>query len=125
MEFKGVVEAAEPLTVDVKAEVSTLDFANAIVAAGFRIPSLKTRRVETVVSMRPGQFFVIGGLIQRDESRTVQQVPILGDIPVLGQLFRSTRFQRGETELVIFVSPSVVRPTQERPQVPTAEESSP
>jgi len=90
----------------------------AIVAAGFNIPSLRSRRVETVVSMRPGEFLVIGGLIQREESQSIQKVPLLGDIPILGALFRSVRFQRGETELVIFVSPSVVKPTKEQPKAP-------
>jgi pilus assembly protein CpaC len=60
----------------------------------------------------------MGGLIQRDESQTIQKVPVLGDIPILGALFRSVRFQRGETELVIFVSPSLVTPTKEQPKVP-------
>ncbi len=125
LEFKAILEASEPMTVDVKAEVSSLDFANAIIAAGFRIPTIKTRRVETVVSMRPGEFLALGGLIQRDESRTNQQVPVLGDIPVLGALFRSVRFQRGETELVIFLSPSFVKPSTQRPQVPDSESPTP
>ncbi len=125
LEFKALIEASEPMIVDVKTEVSSLDFANAIIAAGFRIPTIKTRRVETVVSMRPGEFLALGGLIQRDESRTVQQVPVLGDIPVLGALFRSVRFQRGETELVIFLSPSIVKPSTQRPQIPDSESPTP
>jgi len=118
LEFKAVGEGDGPLTIDLKAEASSLDFSNAIVAAGFTVPSLRSRRVETMVRMRPGEFLVLGGLIQRIESRNVQKIPILGDIPILGALFRSTRFQRGETELVIFVSPSFVAPTREQPQLP-------
>lgn len=118
LEFKAVAEADGPMTLDLKTEVSSLDFTNAIVAAGITIPTIRSRRVESVVSMRPGEFLVLGGLIQRDESQTVQKVPVLGDIPVLGALFRSTRFQRGESELVIFVSPSVVTPTREQPKLP-------
>lgn len=123
MELKTIVEAGEAMTLDLKTEVSSLDFANAIIAAGFRIPTIKSRRVETVLSMRPGEFLVMGGLIQRVESQTVQQIPLLGDIPILGVLFRSTRFQRGETELVIFVSPAIVRPTREAPPLPQPEPS--
>lgn len=119
LEFKASGEGDGPLTVDLKAEASSLDFSNAIVAAGFTVPSLRSRRVETSVTMRPGEFLVLGGLIQREESRNVQKIPVLGDIPIIGQLFRSTRFQRGETELVIFVSPSFVAPTREPPQLPT------
>jgi len=118
LEFKATAEAGDLLTLDLKTEVSSLDFSRAIVAAGFNIPSLRSRRVETVVSMRPGEFLVIGGLIQREESQSIQKVPLLGDIPILGALFRSVRFQRGETELVIFVSPSVVKPTKEQPKAP-------
>jgi len=118
LEFKATGEGDGPLTIDLKAEASSLDFSNAIVAAGFTVPSLRSRRVETSVTMRPGEFLVLGGLIQREESRNVQKIPILGDIPIIGQLFRSTRFQRGESELVIFVSPSFVAPTREQPQLP-------
>ncbi|MDQ7850656.1 MAG: BON domain-containing protein, partial [Armatimonadota bacterium] len=125
LEFKAIVEAGEPMTLDLKTEVSSLDFTNAIVAAGITIPTIRSRRVETVVSMRPEEFLVLGGLIQRDESQTVQKVPILGDIPILGALFRSVRFQRGETELVIFVSPSVVEPVKERPELPGTQPAAP
>ncbi len=118
LEFKASGEGDGPLTIDLKAEASSLDFSNAIVAAGFVVPALRSRRVETSVTMRSGEFLVLGGLIQREESRNVQKVPLLGDIPILGALFRSTRFQRGETELVIFVSPSFVAPTREQPQLP-------
>jgi pilus assembly protein CpaC len=106
------------VTMDLRTEVSSLDFANAIVAAGFLIPTIKKREVQTMIIMRPGEFLVLGGLIQREVSQNVSRIPLLGDLPILGALFRSTRFQRGETELVIFVSPSVVAPTREQPAVP-------
>ena len=81
--------------------------------------------METMLSIRPGEFLVLGGLIQREESQNVQKIPILGDIPILGALFRSVRFQRGESELVIFVSPAFVAPTREPPPLPKEEPSSP
>jgi pilus assembly protein CpaC len=108
----------DTITMDLSTEVSSLDFTNAIIASGFAIPAIRKREVKTTVLMRPGEFLLLGGLIQREESRNVQRIPVLGSLPVIGALFRSTRFQRGETELVIFVSPNVVRPTREAPAVP-------
>jgi len=124
LEFKPIVEGRDTIMLDLDTEVSSLDFANAIVASGFVIPTIRKRRVQTMVVMRPGEFLILGGLIQRDVNVNVSKIPLLGDIPILGALFRSTRFQRGETELVIFVSPSMVAPSRETPQVP-AEPSSP
>jgi Flp pilus assembly secretin CpaC len=118
LEFKPVVRPDEPITLDLLTEVSELDFAQAIVTNGFTIPTIRTRRVQTVVSMRPGEALAIGGLIQRVESKVVTKIPILGDIPILGALFRSTNFQRGESELVIFVTPSIVTPTLNQPELP-------
>ena len=125
LEFKPIVEAGDTLAMELKTEVSSLDFANAIVASGFIIPTIRSRRVETMLSIRPGEFLVLGGLIQREESQNVQKIPILGDIPILGALFRSVRFQRGESELIIFVSPTFVTPTREQPALPKEEPSSP
>lgn len=110
--------AGDGVTMDLNTEVSSLDFTNAITAAGFVIPTIKKRQVQTMVMMRPGEFLLLGGLIQRDVSQNISKIPVLGDIPVLGALFRSVRFQRGETELVIFVSPSAITPTREAPPVP-------
>ncbi len=118
LEFKPVYRPDEPIALDLLTEVSTLDFANAVVANGFTIPALKVRRVETVVNMRPGDFLAIGGLLARDDSKVINKIPILGDIPILGALFRSTSFTKGESELVIFVSPTIVTPTKEPPQTP-------
>ncbi len=118
LEFKPVIESGDNVTMDIKTEVSSLDFANAIQAGGFVIPAIRKREVQTSVTMRPGEFLLLGGMIQREQSQLVQRIPVLGSLPVIGALFRSTRFQRGETELVIFVSPNVIRPTREAPAVP-------
>ncbi len=118
LEFKPVMQPDEPITLDLLTEVSRLDFTQSIVASGFNIPTIVTRRVQTVVSMRPGEFLVIGGLIQRDDTQVITKIPLLGDIPILGALFRSTSFNKGETELVIFVSPSLVTPVTTEPRVP-------
>jgi len=118
LEFKPVVQPDTPITLDLLTEVSSLNFTNAIVASGFTIPTIDSRRVETVVSLRPGEYLAIGGLIQHTESKVVQKIPLLGDIPIIGALFRSTNFQRGESELVIFVTPSIVTPVPAQPQLP-------
>jgi pilus assembly protein CpaC len=119
LEFKPSVQPGAPISMNLLTEVSNLDFANAIVANGFTIPTITTRRAETVVAMEPGQFLAIGGLIQNTNSKVVNKLPILGDIPILGELFRSTSFQRGQSELVIFVAPSIVRPTATPPPLPS------
>jgi pilus assembly protein CpaC len=75
------------------------------------IPSLTVRRAETTVELGSGQSFVLGGLLRNDVTQNISKIPWLGDIPVLGQLFRSERFQRNETELVIIVTPYLVKPT--------------
>jgi pilus assembly protein CpaC len=118
LEFKPTVQPGAPINLNVLTEVSNLDFANAIVANGFTIPTIDTRRAETDVAMEPGQFLAIGGLIQNTDSKVVSKLPILGDLPVIGQLFRSTTFQKGESELVIFVAPTIVRPASTPPPLP-------
>ena len=94
----------------VKPEVSSLDPAAGIDLNGIRIPGLKTRRTETTVELRDGQSFALAGLIQSDFTDTVKAIPLLGKIPIIGALFRSTNFNRAETELVVMVTPRIVRP---------------
>jgi pilus assembly protein CpaC len=93
-------------------EVSDLDFDNAVVFSGFRIPALRTRRASTIVDLKPGQSLAIGGLISSDDRKSISKFPILGDIPVLGALFRSTNFIRNETDLIILVTPEIVKPLE-------------
>jgi pilus assembly protein CpaC len=94
----------------VSPEVSSLDPAAGIDIGGLRIPGLKVRRAKTTLELRDGQTFALAGLIQNDFRDTVNKVPLLGQIPILGALFRSTNFERQETELVILVTPRIVRP---------------
>ena len=77
---------------------------------GLTIPGLQTRRAKTTLEPRDGQSFAIAGLLRKDFQSTVRQFPLLGSIPIIGTLFRSTGFQRSETELVIIVTPRLVRP---------------
>jgi pilus assembly protein CpaC len=91
-------------------EVSELDFSQAISLQGFIIPSITTRRVSTTVELGDGQSFAIAGLLSDEVKEDVQKFPLLGDIPILGALFRSSSFQRSETELVVIVTPHLVKP---------------
>jgi len=102
-------------------EVSDLDFANAVVLSGFRIPALRSRRAESGLQLADGQSFVIAGLIDNRISKQVSKFPLLGDIPVLGALFRSTRFSNDETELMVLVTPRLAKPlaAAEVPSLPT------
>jgi pilus assembly protein CpaC len=118
LEFTPVVAPDEPIHLNMLTEVSSLNYAQAVTISGFSIPTITTRRAETSVAMRPGEFLAIGGMIQRTESRVINKLPLLGDIPIIGALFRSVQFQRGETELVIFVSPTIVTPQGQPPVVP-------
>jgi pilus assembly protein CpaC len=105
----------------VKPEVSTLDFANGLVIAGFAIPSLRTRRAETEVELREGQYLAVAGLLDNESTRNLTKIPILGDIPILGELFKSRSMRQRRTELVVVVSPQLVSASDVSPPVPTGE----
>jgi pilus assembly protein CpaC len=102
-------------------EVSTLDFANGLVISGFEIPSLRTRRAETEVELREGQHLAIAGLLDNESTRNLTKIPILGDIPILGELFRSRSLRQRRTELVVLVTPALVMASDSAPPVPTGE----
>jgi len=102
------IGADDTITLKVAPSVSGLDFANGIRISGFDVPALRTRKAETSVQVKNGETVVIGGLLQTDTSSTVKKIPILGDIPLLGHLFRSTSKEKAETELIIFVTPEIV-----------------
>jgi pilus assembly protein CpaC len=93
----------------VRPEVSTLDFANAVQFSGFRIPALTTRRTETEIELRDGQTFAIAGLLNNSMTSTLQKIPGIGDIPILGQLFRSKAARKDRTELVVMITPEILR----------------
>jgi pilus assembly protein CpaC len=93
----------------VRPEVSTLDFGNAVVMNGFRIPALSTRRTETELELIDGQTFAIAGLMNNSLNTTLQKIPGIGDIPILGQLFRSKAAQKNKTELVVMITPQILR----------------
>jgi pilus assembly protein CpaC len=92
----------------VRPEVSTLDFANGVVLQGFRIPALSTRRTETELELVDGQTFAIAGLMNNSVNQTLQKIPGIGDIPVLGLLFQSKQAQKNQTELVVMITPQIL-----------------
>jgi pilus assembly protein CpaC len=102
----------------VRPEVSQLTNTGSVTINGITVPALTTRRAETTVDMASGQSFAIAGLLQNNVTHDIQKFPGLGDIAVLGQLFRSDRFERKETELVIIVTPYLVRPSSRRLPTP-------
>ncbi|MDR4496218.1 MAG: type II and III secretion system protein family protein [Nitrospirales bacterium] len=110
LNFTPTVLSEGRISIIVNPEVSELDFANGLILQGFTIPSLVTRRVKTVVELGDGQSFAIAGLLQENIKETVSKYPFLGDIPILGTLFRSTSFQKDETELIVIVTPHLVKP---------------
>lgn len=110
LSFTPTVLGSRRISLRVRPEVSELSDNGAVVLQNITIPALATRRAETTVELASGQSFAIGGLISSSTRHNLEKFPGLGDLPVLGPLFRSTRFQRDETELVIIVTPYLVRP---------------
>jgi pilus assembly protein CpaC len=120
LDFQPTVIDSGIINLRVIPEVSTPDFSRAVVLAGFLIPAFQTRRVDTVVELRDGQSLVIGGLTNTDVRKTRRKIPLLGDIPVLGALFQNSRDTIEENELVVLVSPRIIRPLEmsEVPSLP-------
>ena len=110
--FTPTVLADGVINLQVEPEVSSIDPSASITVNGLTIPGVQTRRANTVLELRDGESFALAGLIRRDFSTTIRQVPLLGSIPIIGALFRSTGFQKGETELVIVVTPRIVNPVK-------------
>jgi pilus assembly protein CpaC len=108
--FTPTVLGDRTINLKVEPEVSSIDPAASIQLNGISIPGLQTRRASTTMELRDGESFAIAGLLQRDFRTTINQVPLLGSIPIIGSLFRSTQFQKGETELLIVVTPRLVQP---------------
>jgi len=100
----------------IRPEVSSLDFGNAIEISGFKIPALRTRHMETTIDVRRDQSLIISGLMDDERQKTKQGIPYLKDIPILGNLFSSTNWQRNETELLVVVTPVISDPMHPRPQ---------
>jgi pilus assembly protein CpaC len=121
--FKPTI-AGDVIRLKVRPEVSSLDFNNGITLEGFRIPSLITRRAETDVELRDGQSFAIAGLLNNITQNDGSGVPFLSKLPIIGNLFKSTADRKERTELIVMVTPVLVRPLNpgEGPALPTQPE---
>ena len=108
--FTPTVVDGDTINLKIRPEVSSLDFSQGLVAAGFAIPVLRKNQAATNISLRDGETFAIAGLVNNEVRQAVAKIPILGDIPILGTLFRSTRFQNNETELLFLVTVKLVKP---------------
>lgn len=109
LNFTPTILGGDVIHLKMRPEVSALDFTNAIVLNGFRIPALTTRRTETEVELQDGQTFAIAGLLNNSATSQMRKVPGIGDIPILGALFKSRAYQKDQTELVVMVTPVVLK----------------
>jgi pilus assembly protein CpaC len=122
LNFKPTLLGDDLVNIDVEPEVSQLDFANGLSFGGFVIPALSTRKAKTSVQLRDGQTFSIAGLVSHDAAEVVSKLPLLGDIPILGWLFKSKSFRERETELVVLITPHVVTSDAPVPELPRFKE---
>lgn len=103
-----ILEDGQKINLKIAPEVSSLDFSNAISIGGFLLPALRSRKASTVVTMAAGDTLVLGGLLQTEDVKAIRKVPLLGDLPIIGQLFRRKEFTSGQSELIIMVTPEIV-----------------
>ena len=116
--FTPTITARGTIDLQVAPEVSALDFTNGLSVSGFNVPALTTRKLNTRVELNEGQSFAIGGLLDNRTTDTFEKIPLIGDIPVLGKLFRSKSVSKQNTELIVIVTPELVRPIPAGQPVP-------
>ncbi|HEY2974944.1 MAG TPA: type II and III secretion system protein family protein [Pyrinomonadaceae bacterium] len=123
LNFKPTIIDEDHIRLELEPEVSTLDFINGVKFDGFLIPGLRTRRARTGIELRDGQSFALAGLLDNSETQSLSKVPGLGDIPILGNLFRSKQFQKNESELMFIVTAQMVKPVNrdDLPPIPNVE----
>lgn len=121
LDFLPEITNSGSVRLRVSPEVSALDFANGLSLQGFQIPSLLARRASTVVELEDGQTFAIAGLVDNSMVENVSKVPLLGDIPILGELFKSRDLRQNRSELLVLVTPRIVQPLNQEPPLPTGE----
>ncbi len=117
LDFTGTIDG-DIIRLKIAPEVSTLDFTNAVTISGFEIPAISTRRAETEVELRDGQSFGIAGLLDKRTTALLSKMPGIGDIPILGQLFRSKSINQTNSELLVLVTPVIVDPVSEKMAAP-------
>ena len=110
LSFIPILTADGTIHLKVSPEVSTLDFSNGVIISGFSLPALSTRRVESEMNLADGQTFAIAGLVDNRVTELWSKIPGIGDIPVLGNLFKSKSFNKTKNELLVIVTPHIVKP---------------
>jgi pilus assembly protein CpaC len=121
LNFTPEVTNSGAIRLSVTPEVSQLDFANGLQLSGFLVPALLSRRASTVIELQQGQTFAIAGLMDNQMAESVSKIPLLGDIPILGALFRSKEMRDNQSELLVLVTPFLVNATNTPPPLPTGE----
>jgi pilus assembly protein CpaC len=121
LKFTPIITRGGSIRLKVAPEVSALDFSNPLIFGGFTIPSILSRRAETEVEMKNGQYLAIAGLIDNTMTDNATKIPLLGDIPILGQFFKSKDARQRRTELLVLVSPKLVLPSDAPALLPTGE----
>ncbi len=116
LQFVAEILSDSLIKLHVEPEVSSIDFVNGVVLSGFRIPAFRTRRVKTTVDVPRDRSMIISGLFNNDQERVRTGIPLLKDLPIIGALFSSTRWQNNESELLVVVTPVLVDPLDPRPQ---------
>src|SRR6201988_927326 len=110
LNFKPTIMDEDHIRLELEPEVSTIDFNNGVRFNGFVVPALRTRRAKTGVELRDGQSFALCGLLDNSETNPLPRIPLVSDIPILGNLFKSKSFEKKETELMFFVTAPMVKP---------------
>ena len=124
LRFTPTILRSGAIRLKVQPEVSSLDFANGLVISGFEIPTILTRRAETEVELAEGQYLAIAGLLDNELINNVTKIPVLGDIPILGELFRSRQVRQRKTELLVLITPRLVTASGTPTPLPTGEPTS-
>jgi pilus assembly protein CpaC len=118
LNFIPTITPRGTIRLQVAPEVSALDYTNGLTIQGFNIPGVSVRNVNTEVELAQGQSFAIGGLLNNSETQTFEKIPFIGDIPILGKLFQSKNTSKSNTELIVIVTPEIVRPIPAGKPVP-------
>ena len=105
----NILENSDKINVIVEPEVSSLDYGNAVTLGGFTVPAMRTRKASSQLTITDGTTIFIGGLLQNEERKTVRKIPLLSSIPIIGELFKSRQFERGESELIIMITPEIIK----------------
>jgi pilus assembly protein CpaC len=119
LEFVGTVQDDNTIRLKVKPEVSSLDYTNSVTISGFTMPAIQTRRAETEIELKNGQTFGIAGLLDDRTIVQLSKIPWIGDVPILGELFKSRNVNRTNTELLVLVTPTIVDPITEKTSATT------